>query len=111
MRRTQIMPPQESLCSQSPRPRGMALRRGVICLMLGASAFVGAFHTASGASSPPAADPGDASTVAKLGLQESDKPVREMVKGWKPPKKILVRVDKPDRIAWLQSAAPNVKLV
>src|SRR5260370_10893234 len=34
-----------------------------------------------------------------------------MVKGWKPPRKIVVRVDKPDRLAWLQSAAPNVKLI
>ena len=107
-----MMPPQESLCTQSPRPSSTALRLGGICLTICVfSAFVGASHAASVPGSPPAADPGDASTVAKLGLQESDKPVRELVKGWKPPKKILVRVDRPDRIAWLQSAAPNVKLV
>ena len=58
---------------------------------------------------PASAD--DASVVAKLGLQESDKPVREMIKGWKKPRKIVVRVDKPERIAWLQEAAPGVTLV
>jgi len=84
---------------------------GGICLMIGgASAFVAVSQAASGPSSPRA-DPGDARVVAKLGLQESDKPVREMVKGWKPPRKIVVRVDTPDRTAWLQSAAPNVKLI
>jgi phosphoglycerate dehydrogenase-like enzyme len=76
----------------------------------GALAFVGASHAASGPGAPPA-DPEDARVVAKLGLQESDKPVREMVKGWKPPRKIVVSVDTPDRIAWLQSAAPDVKLI
>ena len=44
-------------------------------------------------------------------LQESDNPVREIVKGWKAPRKIVVRVDTPERIAWLQAAAPNVKLI
>src|SRR6266852_4438326 len=111
MRRTSMMPPQESLCTRLSRPRSRASMLGGICLMIGgASAFVVVSQAASGPSSPPA-DPEDARAVAKLGLQESDKPVREMVKGWKPPRKIVVRVDKPDRIAWLQSAAPNVKLI
>jgi len=106
-----MMPPKESLCTQSPRARGTVLRLCGICLMIGgASPFVAASHAAGGPSSP-AVNPGDARVVAKLGLQESDKPVREMVKGWKPPRKIVVCVDTPDRIAWLQSAAPNVKLI
>ena len=106
-----MMPPNESLCTQSSRACGKVVRLGGICLMIGgASAFITACHTAGGPSSP-AADPGDARAVAKLGLQESDKPVRELVKGWKPPRKIVVSVDTPDRIAWLQPAAPNVKLI
>src|SRR6266852_2421551 len=110
MRRTSMMPPQESLCTRLSRPRSRASMLGGICLMIGgASAFVVVSQAASGPSSPRA-DPGDARVVAKLGLQESDKPVREMVKGWKPPRKIVVRVATPDRAAGLQSAARNVKL-
>src|SRR5215472_4798941 len=105
------MPPQESLFTQPRRPRNRASPLGGIYLMIGgALAVVGASYAAGGPSAPPA-DPEDASVIAKLGLQESDKPVREMVKGWKAPRKIVVSVDTPDRIAWLQSAAPNVKLI
>jgi phosphoglycerate dehydrogenase-like enzyme len=53
----------------------------------------------------------DASVVANLGLQESARPVREMIGNWQKPEKIIVRVDKPERIAWLQEAAPGVELV
>jgi len=56
---------------------------------------------------------GDFAAVAKrLGLVESAKPAREMIKGWRPPRKILVGVDNnTNRLAWLQAAAPGVKLV
>jgi phosphoglycerate dehydrogenase-like enzyme len=62
------------------------------------------------AQSTPPANPDDVAIIQKLGLQESEKPVRE-IKGWKRPQKIVVRVDKPERIAWLQPAAPGVTLV
>ena len=56
---------------------------------------------------------GDFAAVAKrLGLVESAKPARELIKGWETPRKILVGVDNnTNRLAWLQAAAPGVKLV
>jgi phosphoglycerate dehydrogenase-like enzyme len=57
-----------------------------------------------------AADATAAQIVRELGLKESDTPVRDRP-GWKRPSKIVVVIDTPDRIAWLQSVAPGVKLV
>jgi phosphoglycerate dehydrogenase-like enzyme len=56
---------------------------------------------------------GDFPAVAKkLGLVESARPARELIKGWTPPRKILVAVDNnTNRLAWLQAAAPGVRLV
>jgi len=56
---------------------------------------------------------GDFAAVAKrLGLVESAKPARELIKGWQRPRKILVGVDNnTNRLAWLQAAAPGVQLV
>jgi len=56
---------------------------------------------------------GDFPAVAKrLGLVESALPARELIKGWRPPHKILVGVDNnANRLAWLQAAAPGVKLI
>jgi phosphoglycerate dehydrogenase-like enzyme len=55
----------------------------------------------------------DFSAIAnKLGLVESDRPAREMIKGWRKPRKILVAVDNnTNRLSWLQAAAPGVQLV
>jgi phosphoglycerate dehydrogenase-like enzyme len=86
-------------------PNDARARLIVIAGFLALSTGVGAQDAAT------APDDDDAAVVAKLGLQESDKPVREMVKGWKKPRKIVVRVDTPERIAWLQPAAPGVTLV
>lgn len=59
-----------------------------------------------------------AATVKQLGLVESERPVREMVKDWRRPRKIIVFVEDAvthrynvNRLAWLQEAAPGVKLV
>ncbi len=56
---------------------------------------------------------GDFAAVAKrLGLVESARPARALIKGWQAPRKILVGVDNnTNRLAWLQAAAPGVKLV
>jgi len=51
-----------------------------------------------------------ASVVAALGLREGAAPVREM-KGWEKPRKIVVLVDSPERLAWFRDAAPGVTLV
>src|SRR5258706_7525733 len=62
--------------------------------------------------STPIADGDFAAVAKKLGLVESAKPAREMIKGWRTPRKILVGVDNnTNRLAWLQAAAPGVKLV
>jgi phosphoglycerate dehydrogenase-like enzyme len=61
-----------------------------------------------------AADEGpDAATarlVAALELQESAAPVREHP-GWRSPGRILVAVDTPERLAWLQAVAGDAELV
>jgi phosphoglycerate dehydrogenase-like enzyme len=62
--------------------------------------------------STPIPDGDFAAVAKKLGLVESAKPAREMIKGWRTPRKILVGVDNnTNRLAWLQAAAPGVKLV
>ena len=61
-----------------------------------------------------AADAGpDAATtrlLAALDLQESATPVREHP-GWRPPGRILVAVDTPERLAWLEAVAGDAELV
>lgn len=62
--------------------------------------------------STPIPDGDFAAMAKKLGLVESAKPAREMIKGWRVRRKILVGVDNnTNRLAWLQAAAPGVKLV
>jgi phosphoglycerate dehydrogenase-like enzyme len=48
--------------------------------------------------------------IEELGLVESDMPVRDM-QGWSVPGKVLVRVDKPERLPPLQAVAPGVEIV
>jgi phosphoglycerate dehydrogenase-like enzyme len=48
--------------------------------------------------------------IEELGLVESDMPVRDM-QGWSVPEKVVVRVDKPERLAPLQAVAPGVEIV
>jgi phosphoglycerate dehydrogenase-like enzyme len=55
---------------------------------------------------------GDFAALSKtFHLNESAKPISEMVKGWTKPTKILVLPENPKRLAWLQKAVPGVKLV
>jgi phosphoglycerate dehydrogenase-like enzyme len=49
--------------------------------------------------------------IKKYGLIESRQTAKEMVPDWTKPKMMLVAVDRPDRLAWLQKAVPDVKLV
>lgn len=70
--------------------------------------------TESAAALEPLPDLGQAEVdalVERLGLPESDQTVKELVPGWTRPNKMLVFIDRPDRIAWLQDAAPGVELV
>lgn len=48
--------------------------------------------------------------IDSLGLRISDTPVSE-TPGWKPPKKVVVWLDRPDRLAELQRVAPGVEIV
>ena len=59
------------------------------------------------------AQPADAETthlIAVLGLKESARPLSALP-GWRAPTRIVVRTDKPERLAWFQAAAPGVELV
>jgi phosphoglycerate dehydrogenase-like enzyme len=60
------------------------------------------------AASPEAAAAVDLAAALKdFQLQESSRPVRETMRNWTPPHKILVAVDEPGRTAWLQQAMPK----
>ena len=48
-----------------------------------------------------------AAAVKEFQLQESSRPVRETMKGWAAPHKIVVAVDDPARTAWLQQGMPK----
>jgi len=48
--------------------------------------------------------------IEELGLRESAIPVRELA-GWRKPGKVVVFVDKPERVAALQAAAPGLEIV
>jgi phosphoglycerate dehydrogenase-like enzyme len=50
--------------------------------------------------------------VSQLGLQESAKPLRELLPNWKQPKKVMVHVgNNPARLAWMQKVAPGVEII
>ncbi|MEO8302000.1 MAG: NAD(P)-dependent oxidoreductase, partial [Rhizomicrobium sp.] len=103
----------------------MELKKPAIAFAVALFAASPAFHPAwaqiagtanLGGAQPMVSTPipdGDFAAVAKrLGLVESAKPARELIKGWQRPRKILVGVDNnTNRLAWLQAAAPGVKLV
>lgn len=48
-----------------------------------------------------------AAALKEFQLQESSRPVRETMRGWTAPRKIVVTVDEPERTAWLQQAMPK----
>ena len=48
--------------------------------------------------------------IRDLGLRQSDTAARDLP-GWMPPKKVLVRLDRPERLAGLQAVAPDIEIV
>ena len=48
--------------------------------------------------------------IAELGLKESAQPVSALA-GWRAPTRIVLRTDKPGRLAWFQATVPGVELV
>jgi phosphoglycerate dehydrogenase-like enzyme len=57
--------------------------------------------------------PQDAQAIAReLGLRESERPMREMLKNWRRPKKIMVHVAaNPSRLQFMQAQASGVEIV
>ena len=83
-----------------------------------ALATPGAAQTSNGQVSGPGTealsmtDQEVAATIARLGLQQTDKPVRELLKGWRKPKKAIVFTEgSPQWLPWLKTAAPDIKYV
>jgi phosphoglycerate dehydrogenase-like enzyme len=66
---------------------------------------------ATGVVVQPAAAAPIESVVESLGLEESARPVKEIVPGWKKPKKIVVQVENQQRALWLQQSLPDVRIV
>ena len=50
------------------------------------------------------------SLIEELGLRESATPVSEFP-GWSKPQKVLVRIDRPERLTGLQAVAPGVEII
>jgi len=97
----------------APSVRCCLVSIALLALCLGADC---AQAQSGGGQSAAAAGPipeGDVTALIKQeGLVESGKSAREMTPGgWVKPKMMLVAIDRPERLAWLQSAVPDVKLV
>ena len=76
-----------------------------------AAVFAATFLLLAGVSGARAADDADVGRlIAELGLQESAVALSERP-GWQAPSKVVVMGADADRIAWMQQAAPGVKLV
>jgi len=50
------------------------------------------------------------SLIEELGLRDSETPVSELP-GWSKPQKVLVRVDRPERLPGLRAVAPGVEII
>lgn len=60
----------------------------------------------------PIPDSDAAALIRDYELPESKQTVKELVPNWRKPKAMLVvGLDRPDRLAWLQKAVPDVKLI
>jgi phosphoglycerate dehydrogenase-like enzyme len=99
-----------------PRRRAWMALAAASILAAGAMADMPAWAQAPkpAAKLAPIPDPSQAEVDALMkeaGIRESAKTVKELVPGWTKPKMMLVHIDRPDRIAWLQKAAPGVKLI
>lgn len=70
-----------------------------VCLLMSA-------HPAQAADS----DAETARLIAELSLKESARPLSGLP-GWRAPTRIILRTDKPERLAWFQAAVPGVELV
>lgn len=53
----------------------------------------------------------DAALLKQLELRESDRPVRELIRGWQTPTRILLHSTTPDRLDFMQAVGPGVSIV
>ena len=77
-------------------------RSAVIAIVV---ALVTGSAGARAASAAPAVDL--AAALKEFQLRESSQPVRDTMRNWAPPHRIVVVVDEPGRTAWLQQAMPQ----
>jgi phosphoglycerate dehydrogenase-like enzyme len=83
-------------------------------LLLAAAALLPAqAQNARAPDTTPLAEPNMPALIKGLGLVESKLPARQFIKGWRPPKKIIVTLDNNiHRLDWLKEAVPpGVQLV
>lgn len=78
-------------------------RSGLLAMLL-----LSAMQVSTAANEGP--DEATARLIAALDLQESATPVREHP-GWRAPGRILVAVDTPERLAWLEAVAGDAELI
>ncbi|MEJ1963050.1 MAG: NAD(P)-dependent oxidoreductase [Gammaproteobacteria bacterium] len=81
--------------------------RAAAVVAISLALVVGTAATASAASQELAPSADLAAALKEFQLQESSQPVRETMRGWSAPHKIVVTVDEPGRTAWLQQAMPK----
>jgi phosphoglycerate dehydrogenase-like enzyme len=81
----------------------MSFRSAVVAICM--ALVAGSVEVRAASEQAPAADL--VAAIKEFQLQESSRPVRETMKGWRPPHKIVVAVDEPGRTAWLQQAMPK----
>jgi len=82
---------------------------GMRCLA-GAPLLMAGFATARADEQPVASRPEVAALIAELDLREAPRPVRE-TRGWRVPRRIVVRVESPAGLLPFQQAAPGVELI
>jgi phosphoglycerate dehydrogenase-like enzyme len=80
-------------------------RRSAVIVALLALVMRSAMVQAAGQEAAPGVDV--AAAIEQFDLRESSQPVRDTMRNWAPPYKILAVVDEPSRTAWLQQAMPK----
>ena len=78
----------------------------ITCLAL----LIPGFSAAQAPAAPTANEPTIDQLIVRHGLRENNIASRD-IKGWQKPGRILVRVDSPERLQWMQQAVPDVELV
>ena len=96
-------PRRDSGLNRAPRIGRLSMFAAALSLT-----WAGAASSQAAPASPTAAPaPLDLATALhEFQLQESSRPVRELITDWQAPRKIVVVIDRPERTAWLQEAMP-----